>query len=137
MRHINYKTRILDGLTDALMIIIGVFCASIGLECFLVPNQLLDGGVTGISLLLSRLFNWNLSVLIFVINFPFIIMGVKQISWKFGLKTFIAIVALSLAVEFIHFPVVTQDKLLILYSVGSFLVLAPDLLCVVQCSGWY
>ena len=121
MRHINYKTRILAGLTDTLMIIIGVFCASIGLECFLVPNQLLDGGVTGISLLLSRLLNWNLSVLIFVINFPFIIMGVKQISWKFGLKTFIAIVALSLAVEFIHFPVVTQDKLLIAVFGGFFL----------------
>jgi len=55
--------------------IIGVFSASIGLECFLVPNQLLDGGVTGVSLLLSRLFSWNLSVLIFVINFPFIILG--------------------------------------------------------------
>jgi len=100
---------------------IGVFCASIGLECFLVPNQLLDGGVTGISLLLSRLFNWNLSVLIFIINSPFIIMGVKQISWKFGLKTFIGIVALSLSVEYIHFPVVTEDKLLIAVFGGFFL----------------
>jgi uncharacterized membrane-anchored protein YitT (DUF2179 family) len=82
---------------------------------------LLDGGVTGISLLLSRLFDWNLSVLIFVINFPFILMGVKQISLKFGIKTLLAIIALSLAVEFIHFPLVTEDKLLIAVFGGIFL----------------
>ena len=104
-----------------MFITIGVICASIGLECFLVPNQLLDGGVTGISLLLSRLFSWNLSILIFVINTPFIIMGIKQISWKFGLKTFIAILALSISIEYIHFPVVTQDKLLIAVFGGVFL----------------
>ena len=100
---------------------IGVFSASIGLECFLVPNNMLDGGVTGISLLLSRIFSWNLSVLIFAINFPFILMGIKQISWKFGLKTFIAIVALSILIEFISFPVVTQDRLLIAVFGGFFL----------------
>lgn len=108
-------------LRDTSLIIIGVFCATIGLECFLVPNQLLDGGVTGISLLLSRLFSWNLSILIFVINFPFILMGVKQISLKFGIKTFLAIVALSLAVEYIHFPLITDDKLLIAVFGGFFL----------------
>jgi len=117
----RYKNKIGNISKDTIFISIGVFCASIGLECFLVPNQLLDGGVTGISLLLSRLFNWNLSVLIFVINSPFIIMGVKQISWKFGLKTFIAIVALSLSIEYIHFPVVTEDKLLIAVFGGFFL----------------
>ena len=117
----NFKTKILHLSKDVFMISIGVFCASIGLECFLVPNQLLDGGVTGISLLLSRLFSWNLSVLIFAINFPFIILGIKQISWMFGLKTFIAIVALSISIEYLHFPVVTQDKLLIAVFGGFFL----------------
>ena len=117
----SFKAGVRNTSIDAAFMIIGVFSASIGLECFLVPNQLLDGGVTGISLLLSRLFSWNLSVLIFVINFPFIIMGITQVSWKFGLKTFIAIVALSLAIEYIHFPVVTHDKLLIAIFGGFFL----------------
>lgn len=117
----RFKKNIGNISKDTMFITIGVFCASIGLECFLVPNQLLDGGVTGISLLLSRLFSWNLSVLIFVINTPFIIMGIKQISWKFGLKTFIAILALSLSIEYIHFPVVTQDKMLIAVFGGFFL----------------
>ena len=117
----NYKTIIRDISQDTILIVIGVFSASIGLECFLVPNQLLDGGVTGISLLLSRLFSWNLSVLIFAINFPFILMGIKQISWVFGLKTFLAIIALSLSIEYIHFPVVTQDRLLIAVFGGFFL----------------
>lgn len=117
----TYREEIKHTITDTFLISLGVLCAAIGLECFLVPNQLLDGGVTGISLLLSRLFNWNLSVLIFVINFPFILMGIKQISLKFGLKTFLAIVALSLAVEFIHLPIVTHDKLLIAVFGGFFL----------------
>jgi uncharacterized membrane-anchored protein YitT (DUF2179 family) len=115
------KKDILTGTKDVLFIGTGVFCASIGLECFLVPNELLDGGVTGISLLISRLFNWNLSVLIFAINFPFILMGIKQISVKFGIKTLLAIIALSLSVEFIQFPVVTEDKLLIAVFGGFFL----------------
>lgn len=117
----DHKTQILNTSKDLILMSIGVFCASIGLKCFLVPNNLLDGGVTGISLLLSRIFSWNLSVLIFAINFPFILMGIKQISWKFGLKTFIAIIALSLSIEFISFPVVTQDKLLIAVFGGFFL----------------
>jgi uncharacterized membrane-anchored protein YitT (DUF2179 family) len=117
----TFRSTILVSIKDFFLISIGVLCATIGLECFLVPNQLLDGGVTGISLLLSRLFNWNLSVLIFAINFPFIIMGIRQVSLKFGIKTFLAIVALSLAVEFIHFPIVTHDKLLIAVFGGFFL----------------
>lgn len=115
------KTDILSNLKDTILIGFGVLSASIGLECFLVPNELLDGGVTGISLLVSRLFGWNLSILIFIINFPFILMGVKQISLKFGIKTFLAIVALSISVEFIHFPIVTEDKLLIAVFGGFFL----------------
>ncbi len=115
------KKDILNNTKEILLISVGVLCAAIGLECFLVPNKLLDGGVTGISLLISRLFNFNLSVLIFVINLPFIFMGIRQISLKFGIKTLCAIVALSLAVEFIHFPVVTEDKLLIAVFGGFFL----------------
>ena len=121
MSNIKLKKDIYNGIRDTVLISTGVFCATIGLECFLVPNGLLDGGVTGISLLLSRLFGWNLSVLIFAINFPFIIMGVRQVSLKFGIKTLLAIIALSLAVEFIHFPVVTEDKLLIAVFGGFFL----------------
>lgn len=119
----NKKLRsdIFSNTKDTILIGLGVLSASVGLECFLVPNELLDGGVTGISLLASRLFGWNLSVLIFVINFPFILMGIKQVSLKFGIKTLLAIIALSLSVEFIHFPVVTEDKLLIAVFGGFFL----------------
>lgn len=115
------KRDIIVNMKDTLLIGFGVLSASVGLECFLVPNELLDGGVTGISLLVSRLSGWNLSILLFIINFPFILMGVKQVSIKFGIKTLLAIVALSLSVEFIHFPVVTEDKLLIAVFGGFFL----------------
>lgn len=70
-----------------------------------------------------------LSVLIFIINTPFIFRGVKQISRKFVFKIFIAIAALSLAVEFIHFPVVTQDKLLVAAMRGSSVIDGTEVSC--------
>lgn len=99
----------------------GAFCAAIGLECFLVPNSLLDGGVTGISLLFAELFGWNLPLLILIINIPFIILGYKQVSKVFAFKAFGAIMGLVLLLQFTHFPIISQDKLLIAAFGGFFL----------------
>lgn len=109
---------------DSLMIIAGIFCATIGLEGFIIPNGLLDGGVTGISLLLAGITNLDVSVFIFLINLPFIFMGYRQVSRMFALKTFLAIITLSSLLWWlhaIHFPVITQDKLLIAVFGGLFL----------------
>ena len=116
----HLKTYIKDSVT----VIIGIICATIGLEGFIVPNGLLDGGVTGISLLLSGITKMDVSIFIFAINIPFIFMGYKQVSKMFAFKTFLAIVTLSLLLWFlhaIHFPVVTKDKLLIAVFGGFFL----------------
>lgn len=109
---------------DCIWIIIGVGCATIGLEGFIVPNGLLDGGVTGVSLMLAKILDIDVSVFIFLINVPFIIMGYKQVSTVFAIKTFAAIVTLSVVLMLLHnmhFPVVTQDKLLIAVFGGFFL----------------
>lgn len=106
---------------DVLFLASGVFAATIGLKGFLLPNHFLDGGVTGISLLVSFLTGINLSILIAVINIPFIIIGIKQVSKTFAVKTFIAIIALALAVKFFQFPTITEDKLLIAVFGGFFL----------------
>ncbi len=109
---------------DSITIIVGIICATIGLEGFIVPNGLLDGGVTGISLLASRIFHMDVSIFIFIINIPFIIMGYRQVSLMFALKTFLAIVSLSIMLYFvhsIHFQVITSDKLLISVFGGIFL----------------
>lgn len=108
-------------LKDAFFITLGVLSAGFGLKSFLLPNHFLDGGVTGISLLIQELTGINLSILIFVVNLPFIAIAYTQISKKFAFKTFIAILALALCLFVIDYPVLTSDKLLISFFGGFFL----------------
>jgi uncharacterized membrane-anchored protein YitT (DUF2179 family) len=81
----------------------------------------LDGGVTGISLIVNAVTGIDLSLLIILLNIPFVIWGYKQINRYFALKSGLAILGLALLVHFIHIPVVTDDKLLISVFGGVFL----------------
>jgi len=110
-----------ENIKSIFLIILGIFCASFGLKGFLMPNQFIDGGVTGISLLISFSSGIPLSLLIFVINVPFIILGFSQISRTFAIKAFAAIAGLSLVLATVNFPVITHDKLLIAIFGGIFL----------------
>lgn len=103
------------------LILAGVGMAGIGLKGFLLPNHFLDGGAMGVSLLLNKLTQIDLSYLIVLVNLPFIVLGAKQISWEFAIKSIIAIVALSILVHYIHFEPITSDKLLISIFGGFFL----------------
>ena len=71
---------------EFLLIVAGVTSACFGLKSFLMPSHFIDGGVTGISLLLSTLTGWNLSYLIVLINIPFVILGYRQIGKGFAFK---------------------------------------------------
>lgn len=104
-----------------LLIISGIFAASFGLKGFLIPNEFIDGGVTGISLLLSFTTSIPLSFLIFALNLPFIILGYSQISRTFAIRAFAAIAGLSVVLATVPFPVITHDKLLIAIFGGIFL----------------
>src|SRR5258706_8832060 len=106
---------------DAFFITLGVAAAGFGLKGFLLPNHFLDGGVMGISLLVNLLYNIDLSILVLVINIPFIIIGYTQVSKVFAAKTLVAIVLLALTLAYIDFPAVTSDKLLIAFFGGFFL----------------
>jgi uncharacterized membrane-anchored protein YitT (DUF2179 family) len=110
-----------ENIKSIIFIILGIFSASFGLKGFLIPNQFIDGGVTGISLLISFSSKIPLPLLIFIINVPFIILGFSQISKYFAIKALIAIAGLSLVLAFIDFPVITHDKLLIAIFGGVFL----------------
>jgi uncharacterized membrane-anchored protein YitT (DUF2179 family) len=112
---------------DIVLISAGVMAAAYGLKGFLLPNGFIDGGVTGISLLINRLTDFSLSISIFVINIPFIVLGYTQQSKGFALKTFVAITALALTVHFIDFPIATNDKLLVSVFGGFFLGLGIGL----------
>ena len=101
---------------------IGIFSAGFGLESFLVPNGYIDGGITGISLLV-KIFAEDvpLSLLIVIFNTPFIILGWRQVSKIFAIKSILAITGLALVIQFVHFPILTKDPLLIACFGGLFL----------------
>lgn len=94
-------------------IIFGAVLMGVGIEEFLVPNKILDGGIVGISIILSHLTGWRLGLFIFILNIPFFFIGYKQIGKTFALSTVLGITVLSLTTSFLHdWPVFTEDLLL-------------------------
>jgi len=106
---------------DSFFILLGIISATFGLKGFLLPNSFIDGGVTGISLIITELTEIPLSILLVVINLPFIIMAFSTIGKQFALRSIIAIFLLAIFVHFIPFPIITEDKLLIAVFGGFFL----------------
>ncbi|MES1217026.1 MAG: YitT family protein, partial [Bacteroidota bacterium] len=106
---------------EALLMLLGIFSAGFGLKGFLLPNNLIDGGVMGISLLTNRGTGIPLSLLIILINLPFILLGWHQISKIFSIKSIIAISLLALVIALFPYPHVTNDKLLVAVFGGFFI----------------
>jgi uncharacterized membrane-anchored protein YitT (DUF2179 family) len=96
-----------------LLITIGAVLMAVGLEIFLVPNNVIDGGVVGISIILSHLTGWKLGAFIFVLNLPFFFIGYKQIGKTFAFSTLYGITVLSIGTTLLHpVPELTEDVLL-------------------------
>lgn len=95
--------------------------AGFGLKGFLLPNEFIDGGAMGISLLISETTGLSLSILIIAVNLPFLILGYSQISKEFAIKSIVAIILLAIVVHFVPYPLITSDKLLIAVFGGFFL----------------
>lgn len=96
-----------------IMIIFGAILAAIGLEIFLIPNQVIDGGIVGISIILSHLSGLKLGLFLFVLNIPFFFIGYKQIGKTFAISTIIGITVLSIGTYLLHpVPAFTADILL-------------------------
>lgn len=106
---------------EYLQIAVGILLASIGLKAFLLPNGFLDGGVTGIAILLSQQTGWDISILLLLFSIPFIIIGAFTVSKRIVLKSIVAIILLALAINLEAFSAVTEDKLLIAIFGGVFL----------------
>ncbi len=100
-------------LKRTLFIILGSVMMGIGIEEFLVPNRILDGGIVGISIILSHLLSVKLGFFIFLLNIPFFYIGYKQIGKTFALSTLLGITVLSITTILLHdVPVFTEDLLL-------------------------
>ncbi|MBM7587714.1 uncharacterized membrane-anchored protein YitT (DUF2179 family) [Bacillus pakistanensis] len=97
----------------AILITIGAIIMSVGLEIFLVPNQVIDGGIVGVSIMLSHISGLKLGLFIFLLNIPFFFIGYKQIGKTFAFSTLYGIIVLSISTTFLHsVPAFTQDILL-------------------------
>jgi uncharacterized membrane-anchored protein YitT (DUF2179 family) len=116
-----FKITILSLLKDLFFIALGISSAAFGLESFLLPNKFIDGGATGISLLISEVFNLPLSLLILLVNIPFLILAYQVISKQFAIKASLSILGLVIVLSTFHFPEITQDKLLVSVFGGFFL----------------
>jgi len=98
---------------NMLLIITGVSLAVLAMKGFMIPNHFIDGGVTGISILLHAMFDVNISLLVIGINLIFIYLGYKRIGKTFAVQTAIAIALLSVGLIFVNIKPITEDKLLI------------------------
>lgn len=106
---------------ELLLLALGILSAGFGLKGFLLPNNLIDGGVMGISLLTNEKTGCSLSLLIILFNLPFILLGWKQISSIFSIKSIISISLLAVVVAVFPYPDITHDKLLVAVFGGFFL----------------
>ena len=118
---VSEKIEVVHALREILFITIGIAAASFGLRGFLLPNDFIDGGATGLSLLLRVFFDIPLGVFLITVNVPFVFLGAKLIGRKFAIKSICAILVLAIVVHFLHFPTITNDKLLISFFGGFFL----------------
>jgi uncharacterized membrane-anchored protein YitT (DUF2179 family) len=103
------------------LIVAGIFSAAFGLKGFLLSSRFIDGGVTGISMLLSDVLHAPLSILLLLINLPFIAIAYRHIGRVFAIKSVLSIAGLSLCLAFMKFPDVTPDKLLTAVFGGFFI----------------
>lgn len=121
------KEFILTQLQDYLLIVLGILSAGMGIKGFLLSSHFIDGGVTGISMLLNNIFSLPLSVLIVIINLPFVFLGYKQMGKRFALKSAVAIGGLAICLAVVPFPDVTHDLLLTALFGGFFIGLGIGL----------
>jgi uncharacterized membrane-anchored protein YitT (DUF2179 family) len=119
--YLSFKKAVKRSLKDFLLITIAILSASFGFKGFLLTNHFIDGGVTGISLLVSAVSGVPLYILVLCINIPFILLGYKVVGKHFAIKTALAITGLALCLAFVQFPNVTNDNLLVAIFGGFFL----------------
>lgn len=118
------KGKLVQNIRKIIMIVIGAVIAAYGLEAVLIPNNVIDGGVTGLSIMGAHLFGIPLGVLLFVLNIPFVYLGYKQVGKTFALMSIVGIAALSISTVLLH-DVKTilgpDDSLLIVLAGGILL----------------
>ncbi|MDB5279869.1 MAG: rane protein [Ferruginibacter sp.] len=120
-KHREFLITIKGYFKDFLLITAGIFSASFGFKGFLLTNHFIDGGATGISLLISALTQIPLYILIICVNIPFILLAYNVVGKQFAVKTALSIAGLAICLATVHFPNITNDNLLVAVFGGFFL----------------
>lgn len=119
----KHKSKKLRLFLRGLIIIIGGFIAAYGLETVLIPNSVSDGGVTGLSIVASKLFGLPLGILIAIINIPFIWLGYQQIGKSFAVYSIIGIASLAVGTSLMHhIPAIIEGDTLLVTVVGGIIL---------------
>jgi uncharacterized membrane-anchored protein YitT (DUF2179 family) len=113
--------RALRELLNAALVALGVVSASMGLKGFLLSSNFIDGGVTGISMLLAKTTGVSLSILLPLVNLPFVAVGYRQIGRAFAVRSVLGIAGLAVSLAVIPYPDVTPDKVLTAVFGGFFI----------------
>ncbi|WP_299061184.1 YitT family protein [uncultured Polaribacter sp.] len=100
-------------ISEYLQIFVGIVLTSLGLKAFLLPNGFLDGGVTGIAILVRTQIDVNMSYLLVIFSIPFLILGYFTVSKQIVIKSIISIIGVAIFIHFENFQTITSDKLLI------------------------
>lgn len=117
------KTNKLIMVSRAVLVIIGAFITAYGLEAVLIPNNVSDGGVTGLSIVGSKLIGLPLGLLIAVLNIPFVFLGYKQIGRRFAIYSVIGIASLAIGTSLMHHvPTIIQGDTLLVTVVGGIII---------------
>ncbi|MBC7902332.1 MAG: YitT family protein [Gemmatimonadaceae bacterium] len=98
---------------NLLLILVGTTLAVLAMKGFMIPNRFMDGGITGISILLHEIFHINISFLVIFLNIIFIYLGYRRIGKTFAVQTTIAVILLAIGLLFVEINPITNDKLLI------------------------
>lgn len=115
MKHEHKQPAAWNMIVQGILVMIGAFVTAYGLEAVLIPNNVSDGGVTGLSIVGSKLFGLPLGLLIGVLNIPFVYLGYKQIGKSFAIYSVIGIASLAVSTVFMHHitPIIEGDTLLV------------------------
>ena len=99
-------------IVTAIFMILGVILATIGLKGFLIPNHFIDGGVTGLSMLLSQITEIPLYLMLLLVNLPFVVLGVFIMGWSLPLRGVVSILLLSISLQYLTIPAMTLEPIL-------------------------
>lgn len=99
-------------LRSVLFTLVGIALAVMALKGFMIPNHFLDGGITGISILIHEIFHVPIALILLLLNAPFIYIAYKLVGKTFAIQTLLAVLVLCITIHFVEVPKVTENKIL-------------------------